>query len=232
MTTIADSTSSLTTPHLADACVKLDVGLSILPGLAPVAPSMRVVGRAVPVVHRGSVDVFLEVLGTIEAGDVLVIDNQGRSDEGCIGDLVVREAQLAGAGGLCVFGSHRDTLEIEEIGLPVFSLGSIPVGPRRVDPREAEDLDRAFVGEVEVNRANVIAADRDGALAVPADRIDEVVAAAAVIAATERRQAQRMRAGESLRAQLDFEAYLKAREEDPALTFRTYLGTVGGAIET
>jgi hypothetical protein len=48
---------------------------------------------------------------------------------------------------------------------------------------------------------------------------------------TERRQADRIRAGESLRSQVRFGAYLAARAETPSLTFREHLRAVGGAIE-
>lgn len=48
---------------------------------------------------------------------------------------------------------------------------------------------------------------------------------------TEREQARRIRAGESLRAQTRFDDYLKARAEDPAYTFRRHLRRIGGAIE-
>jgi 4-hydroxy-4-methyl-2-oxoglutarate aldolase len=37
-----------------------------------------------------------------EPGDVLVIDNGGRMDEGCIGDLTVLEAQASGLAGIAV----------------------------------------------------------------------------------------------------------------------------------
>lgn len=53
-----------------------------------------------PARHHGSVDVFLEALRRAEQGDVLVIDNGGRSDEACIGDLAVLEAEAAGLAGL------------------------------------------------------------------------------------------------------------------------------------
>src|SRR5205823_14289002 len=59
-------------------------------------------------------------------GDVLVVDNGGRCDESCVGDLVVLEAQAAGLGGIVIWGLHRDTADIRAIGLPVFSLGAIP----------------------------------------------------------------------------------------------------------
>jgi regulator of RNase E activity RraA len=59
--------------------------------------------------HYGSVDIFLEAMGTAKPGDILVIDNQGRMDEGCIGDLTTLEAQACGLAGIIVWGCHRDT---------------------------------------------------------------------------------------------------------------------------
>ena len=42
---------------------------------------MRSAGRVRPARHVGSVDVFLEALEAAERGDVLVVDNEGRTDE-------------------------------------------------------------------------------------------------------------------------------------------------------
>jgi hypothetical protein len=48
---------------------------------------------------------------------------------------------------------------------------------------------------------------------------------------TERRQAERIRAGVSLRRQLQFDRYLAQRQRTPSLSFRDHLRAVGGAIE-
>ena len=56
----------------------------------------------VPARHFGSVDVFLEAMQTAKPGEVLVIDNGGRLDEGCIGDLTALEAEHCGLSGIIV----------------------------------------------------------------------------------------------------------------------------------
>ena len=79
--------------------------------------------------------------------------------------------------------------------------------------------------------ADAVFGDEDGVLFAPLDRVDEVLATAAGIAATERRQAALIRSGTTLRDQVGFGAYLAARAADPSLTFRDHLRAVGGEIE-
>jgi len=192
---------------------------------------MRLFGRVLPTQHVGSVDVFLEAINAADPGDVLVVDNGGQLDHACVGDLIALEAQAAGLGGIVIWGLHRDSVDLAEIGIPVFSLGHTSTGPLSVGARPVGALGSARVGEFTITPTDAAAADDDGVIFVPLDRLDELLSIAEGIRDTERAQADRIRAGTSLRAQVQFDRFLEARAAHPELTFREHLRTVGGEIE-
>jgi 4-hydroxy-4-methyl-2-oxoglutarate aldolase len=227
--TSASRFAELSTPLLSDAVMRLGLTLRLAPsGLSPVHPGLTAVsGPVAPARHRGSVDVFLEAIDRASPGDVLVIDNDGRRDEGCIGDLSVLEARAAGLAGVVVWGCHRDTTELRNIDMPVFSYGSFPGGPRRLDSPEP---DTRF-GDVPFSADDFVFVDQDGALFVEKSQLNAVLEAAETIAGVERGQASRVRGGESLRSQLRFSQYLEKRKSDPSYTLRKHLAETGGAIE-
>jgi len=222
----------LTTPHVADACLRTGVEVRCAPSeLRALGPSPWMAGGVRPARHYGSVDIFLEALERAAAGEVLVIDNAGRRDEACIGDLIALETKLAGLAGMVIWGLHRDTQELLEIGLPIFSLGECPTGPLRLDPRDAGALASARVGAWTVGPDDVAMGDPNGVVFLPAARVEEIAAMARSIRDTERAQAAQMRTGTPLRAQLRFSEFLARRAANPAVTLREHLRRIGGAIE-
>jgi regulator of RNase E activity RraA len=224
--------STLSTPLVCDACLKLRVPARLAPpGVRPLAAGMRLAGRVLPARHYGSVDAFLEAMAAAEPGDALVIDNGGRTDEACIGDLTILEARAIGLAGIVVWGLHRDTPELLEIGFPVWSYGTYPMGPQRLDPRQDQALRSARVGDVEVSRADCVLADDDGVVFVALDGAAAILSAAGDIYERERAQAEAVASGRTLREQLRFAEYLAARSRDPSMTFRKHLRSLGGAIE-
>ena len=221
----------LPTAAVADASLRLRLPVRLAPvGLLPLLPGVILTGAAWPVSHSGSVDVFLDAIDDAPAGSVLVIDNGGRDDEACVGDLIVLEAKLAGLAGLVVWGRHRDTAQLRQIGLPLVSRGACPFGPLRVPPG-GRAMRSAVLGGVPVTQDDLVVADDDGVLLVGPDRRDELLELAATIVVTETRQAERMAGGVSLRQQLDFSAYRRRQAAEPDLTLRQHLVERGGAIE-
>ena len=224
--------AELSSPLIADAALRLKIPLRICPpGIRPVASNQRLAGPALPARHFGSVDVFLEAMQNAQSGDVLVIDNGGRLDEGCIGDLTALEAKNCGLAGIIVWGAHRDTPELRQIGLPIFSYGSCPSGPQRLDPRDLSALRSARFGDFQVEPGDVVFADDDGCLFVATEIMDDLLRVAHEIWQRERRQAEAIKRGHPLREQLDFAQYLERRAADPSYTFRKHLRKISGAIE-
>jgi 4-hydroxy-4-methyl-2-oxoglutarate aldolase len=222
----------LSTPLMADACIRHNLAIRVAPsGIRALTPNSRLAGRVLPVRHYGSVDVFLEAMGNATPGDVLIIDNNGRSDEGCIGDLTALEARAWELQGIVVWGSHRDTPELLQIGFPIFSCGTCPAGPQRLDAREPDALERANLGELSVSGEDIVFADEDGVLFVASEHVGEVISTAQEIHQTERQQAEDLQSGKKLHEQLKFDEYIKQRDIHAAYTFREHLRKIGGAVE-
>lgn len=226
-----ESLTGLGAAHVADALIKLGLPKRFARlGTKPAFSVDRlIVGRALPVKHLGSVDVFLEAFDRAAPGDVLVADNEGRLDEGCIGDLNVAEAKLAGLAAIVIDGAHRDTAQLREIGLPVWSLGCIPYGPTHMRPERATS---AMLGDFVVADEDMIVADEDGVILVGGEKLESVLAAAAEIAQRESKQRAAMANGVSLREQLAFRDYQAARKRNPGYTFREHVNKMRGAVET
>ena len=82
-----------------------------------------------------------------------------------------------------------------------------------------------------MSREDLVLGDDDGVLFLPSPQAEEIFTLAETISETERHQAEQIRAGVSLRSQVQFRAYLAKRENTPSLSFREHLRTVDGAVE-
>ena len=220
----------LSTANFFDACLRAGIAPRCAL-LQPVIAGRRIAGPVVAVRHFGSVDVFLEAMSDAPPGCVLAIDNAARRDEACIGDLVGIEAKAAGFAGILIWGLHRDTQELREIGLPVYSLGAAPMGPTRLDPREEPVFGHARFGDVAATGTDYAVADDDGAIFFPAARLDELAAAARTIRDVETVQAQLVEKGTRLREQLRLREFVERRAREPGFTFRDHLRNLKASIE-
>ena len=221
-----------TTPFIADACVQLSLPVRVGPfGLKPNIAGAKAAGPARPARHAGSTDVFLEAIAASNKGDVLVIDNGGRRDEGCIGDLVVGEAFMSGLAGTVCWGTHRDTAAILSFGARVWSLGTCPNGPLELRKRHDTAMLAANIGSITVTLEDYVFADDDGVVVAAQADLERIVTTAKDIADREGAQAVRLLKGELLRTQLELSTYVQKRAANPDFTFRDHLKSFGGAIE-
>jgi 4-hydroxy-4-methyl-2-oxoglutarate aldolase len=217
------------TAAVCDALIQLGQPLRVAPhGLAPVRPGIALAGAVAPVRHAGSVDDIIQALQQAPVGAVAVVDNDGRTDEGCVGDLLAMEAIARAVAGFVVYGCHRDHDRLVALGLPVFSYGRAPAGPPA--PRSRRDAPVWF-GPVVVDHGDVVVADADGAVFISSKNLGPVFDRARHIEAIERRQAAQLRRGATLYDLCDFPGYVARRHSDPSYDFRTHLRTIGAEVE-
>jgi RraA family protein len=127
----------------------------------------RLVGRARTVWTRpGDNQAIHQILPQCRPGDVLVINGGGDTTRALIGELIAEKAKARGVVGMVIDGVVRDGVELERIDFPVWSRGLCPAGPYKNGPGKL-DVPVA-VGGVAVCPGDLIVADDDGVIAIPA----------------------------------------------------------------
>jgi 4-hydroxy-4-methyl-2-oxoglutarate aldolase len=108
-------------------------------------------------------------------GSVIVVQ-AGDLHYAVAGGNVCAVAQRRGVAAFVVDGVVRDVAEARAIGFPVFARGVSPVAGTKSAVAPLEDP--VLCGGVTVAAGDVIVADEEGVVVVPADRRDEVSAGA------------------------------------------------------
>ncbi|MFF3907151.1 RraA family protein [Streptomyces sp. NPDC001848] len=110
-----------------------------------------------------------------EPGSVIVVES-GDLDYAPAGGNVCAVARRRGVTGFVADGLIRDLAEVRAMGFPVFARGVIPIpgGKSVVAPLNVE----VRCGGVSVCAGDLVVADEEGVVVVPAARADEVLAAA------------------------------------------------------
>ena len=170
-----------------------------LPGIRPLDPKSKVIGRAFTVSFSTSKDAKrIDYMVDVKPGDVIVLANEGRTNCSVWGGLRSVAAMERGAVGTVIHGVYRDLLEHPELGYDVFGLGPTIVGGSsgRVVPSDFGK--RVMIGDVLVSPGDFLIGDASGVAIIPKDRAEEVVAASEAILERDRKKAEGLRAGGTL----------------------------------
>lgn len=151
-------------------------------GIRPVwMPIPRLAGPAYPVRCAPGDNLMLHAaIHRAPSGCVIVVE-AGDRDYAVSGGNVCAWAQRRGIAGFVVDGVIRDVAEVREIGFPVFARGVIPIPG---DKTRLGVLDGPVTcGGVRVEPGDIVVADEEGIVVVPAARAEPVLRAAEAKAA-------------------------------------------------
>ncbi|MBS1156043.1 MAG: RraA family protein [Proteobacteria bacterium] len=127
-----------------------------------------------------------DYLDTIPTGTVAVLDNAGRPDCTVWGGIMSQVAANRGIGGTVVNGVCRDTAEAEDVGYPLYAAGRfMRTGKDRVQVDAVGEP--VTLGGVRVCPRDLVVADADGVVVVPAARTLEVLKRALSMSEVEKR---------------------------------------------
>lgn len=193
--------AGLDTPAVSDALDKLGLHGQAL-GIAPLADYAKpVVGPAYTVKYvpaslpAGTVGDFID---DVAEGDVIVLDNDGRTDATVWGDIMTQYAGIRGIAATVIDGVCRDVVKALGDGYPLFTAGRfMRTGKDRV---QVESVNTTVgIGTVRVASRDIVVADANGVVIVPRARARDVAEAARQIETVEAAIRERIAQGATIR---------------------------------
>lgn len=172
---ISNLATDLSTASVSDALDSLGLPGS-LHGIGALRQGQRTVGPVFTVAYEpvdeagGTVGDFLD---DVPAGAVILIDNAGRTDCTVWGGIMSQTAHARGIAGTVIHGTCRDVAIATDAGYPIWSVSRfMRTGKDRV--RVAAVQTAVTIDGVLIRPGDILVADDDGAVVVPAARWDEV----------------------------------------------------------
>ncbi|MBS4192332.1 RraA family protein [Bacillus sp. FJAT-49705] len=151
------------------------------PGIRPINSDKVLVGRAKTIqaseVNREPKEPYvklIEALDSIEQGDIFIASTGASNRSGFYGELLATATSVAGGRGAIIDGLIRDARQLKKMGFPVFTRGFRPTDS--YGRNEVIEYDVSIsCGGVTVNPGDLIIADIDGIVVVPAALEAEVI---------------------------------------------------------
>ncbi|MEM2024536.1 MAG: RraA family protein [Candidatus Caldarchaeum sp.] len=177
---IVEEFSKIPTSNVSDALdrFKIKGGLE---GIVPIVDDVRIAGTAFTVrfIPASQVELkpWVTYVDKAQPGDVVVIDNGGRTYCTVWGGLLSARARDMGIRGTVIDGVCRDIDVIRALRYPVFSRGRFMMtGKDRV--QLAGINEPVSIAGVLVKPGDIIVADDSGVVVVPQEKAEEILQAA------------------------------------------------------
>ncbi len=201
-------------PVVCDALYALGLPEQVLPSsLRPLFSDQRIAGVAHTVLGRAiephiewepgieRIESYLRVFEELTPDSVMVSVNPG-SHVGHFGELTANSARRHGCVGVILDGNLRDIAGLRDIGFQVFYRDLSPLNAIGRWEMEASQVP-VTIGGVTIEPGDVVLAEFDGILVVPADQAEQVLLEAEKITGAEAKVREEMQAGESPLASLE-----------------------------
>jgi 4-hydroxy-4-methyl-2-oxoglutarate aldolase len=163
--------------------------------LTQIVPGSRVAGPArIALCASRDNTMAHAIIAHAGPGDVVVLTSSEPEAFALIGELMATQARARGIAGILVDGAVRDVDEIAELGMPVWTRFVRAQGATK---GEVGTLDvPVVVGGAEIRPGDLVVMDCDGAMALPSERVAEVLPLALARAEHESAMRERYAAGE------------------------------------
>ena len=192
----------LSTTNLADALDKEGMRGAVI-GIRPMYDCPRIIGRAVTMkvtaagMWKTKYHMGVRAIDSASAGDIIIIDNRGDTNNNCWGEILSMGAKMKGVSGVVVDGAARDIDSCKEFGFPVYARGAVPITARgRIMEESVNEVVR--IGDIQVRPGDIVMADVNGVVIIPVEKLDDVVKSAEGIAEKESAMVEELRKGANI----------------------------------